>query len=71
MKYKHGPTWSYGRHRNNPMTNKLPSFFKSGDPQGSQSGKDHLPESSSQFFLDEPPQPSAQSLQVSVSPFWR
>lgn len=37
------------------MTNKLSSFFKGGDPQRGQSRKDHLPDSFSQFFPDEPP----------------
>lgn len=55
MQHKHGPTWSYGRNWNNPMANKLPSFFEGGDPQRGQSGKDHLPESSRQFVLEEPP----------------
>lgn len=64
------PTWSYGGHWNDPMTNKLPSFFKGGDPQRGQSGKDHLPERSSQFFPDEAPLwPSAppQSSRFSLS----
>lgn len=44
------------------MTNKLPSFFKGGNPQRGQSGKDHLPESSSQFFLDESPHPTISTI---------
>lgn len=63
-------TWSYGRHRDDPMTNKLSSFFKGGDPQRGQSRKDHLPDSFSQFSPDEPPTAAIITV-LSDSPFWR